>query len=168
MAVYNYATSIDEAGLDGVLNNARVRAAKVPYTVRSVTFPAAPLGVNYIDGIGTPVSLTSGTAMTLDAGQILTGICVLKPSANVNLTFDTAAQIVAGINTVTAGAQVGDVITTLIINGSTANTLAPQTSTGLTYDPNQANTTIASNTSRYMFFRLTNVTPGSEAVVAYW
>ena len=168
MAVYNYAVSIDEAGIDDVLNNARVRATKVPATVRSITFPANPLGINYIDGIGSPISLTSGTSFALDAGQLLTGIVVLKPSANINLTFDTAAQIVAGVNTVTAGAVVGDVITTLIINGAAANTIAPQAGGGLTFDANQANTTIAANTSRYMFFRLTNVTPGSEAVVAYW
>jgi hypothetical protein len=164
----NFSNIINEVGADTVSSNARVRASNSAITVRSVTFPAAPLGVNYIDGIGSPVSATSGTAMALDTGQLLTGICVLKPSANVNLTFDTAAQIVAGVNAVSAGAQVGDVITTLIINGAAANTLAPQSGSGLTFDANQANTTIAANTSRYMFFRLTNVTPGSEAVVAYW
>lgn len=167
-APFNTAYTVNEAGLDSITNNGRVRGTVVPLTVRSVTFPPAPFGVNYIDGIGTPVSLTSGTAFALDAGQLLTGICVLKPSANINLTFDTAAQIVAGVNTVTAGAVVGDVITTLIINGAAANTVAPTAGGGLTFDANQANTTIAANTSRYMFFRLTNVTSGSEAVVAYW
>lgn len=158
----------DEAGIDSIITAARIRASRSPITVRSVTFPTNVFGVNWIEGIGTPISLTSGTAMALDAGQLLTGICVLKPSANVNLTFDTAAQIVAGVNAVTAGASVGDVIGTTIINGAAANTLAPQSGGGLTFDANQANTTIAANTSRYMMFRLTNVTPGSEAVVAYW
>src|SRR6266576_1780178 len=94
----NFSRVVNETDLDTVCANSRIRATSVPIVVRSVTFPASPLGVNYIDGIGAPVSLTSGTAMSLDAGQILTGICVLKPSANVNLTFDTAAQIVAGVN----------------------------------------------------------------------
>lgn len=167
MAV-NVARLVNEADMDTATNNTRVRSTTVPITVRSVTFPSAPFGINYIDGIGTPVSLTSGVAMSLDTGQLLTGICVLKPTASVNLNFDTAAQIVAGVNAVTSGAQVGDVITTLIINGASAFTLAPQAAGGLTFDANQSNTTITANTSRYMFFRLANVTPGSEAVVAYW
>jgi len=168
MALPNVARLVNESDLDTATNNTRVRATTVPITVRSITFPAAPFGINYLDGIGTPVSLTSGTAMALDTGQLLSGICVLKPTASVNLTFDTAAQIVAGVNAVSSGAQVGDIITTLIINGASAFTLSPQAAGGLTFDPNQSNTTIAANTSRYMFFRLTNVTSGSEAVIAYW
>jgi hypothetical protein len=168
MAVFDYSRTINIAGNDEIINNSRMRATYTPITVRSVTFPANPLGTNWIVGTGAPISITSGSAIALDAGQLLSTIVVLKPSANVNLTFDTAAQIVAGVNAVTAGAAVGDIITTLIINGAAANTLAPQAGGGLTFDPNQANTTIAANTSRLMYFRLTNVTPGSEAVVAYW
>ena len=168
MAVFDNSRAMNEAGIDQITNNQRSRGSSVPITVRSVTFPAAPLGICYYQGAGTPISVTSGSNIALDTGQLLSGICVLKPSANVNLTFDTAAQIVAGVNAIGAGAVVGDVICTLIINGATANTLAPQTSTGVTYDSNQANTTIAANSSRLMYFRLTNVTSGSEAVVVYW
>lgn len=166
--VLNPSRLVNEADLDTATANTRVRASNSAVTVRSVTFPGNPLGTNYIDGTGAPVSVASSSNMALDTGQLLSGICVMKASTAVNLTFDTAAQIVAGVNQVTAGAQVGDYITTLLINGSSANTLAPQSGGGLTFDPNQANTTIAANTSRYMFFRLTNVTPGSEAVIAYW
>ena len=165
---FNPQQALDFASNDEIINNSRMRATKNAITVRSVTFPASPLGTNWMVGTGTPVSLTSGSNMTLDTGQLLSGVCVLKPTGNVNLTFDTAAQIVAGVNAISSGAQVGYYINTLIVNGSTANTLAPQTSTGLTYDANQANTTISANSSRLMYFRLTNVTPGSEAVVAYW
>lgn len=148
---------INEAGLDALINNTRVRAT-----------PTNPMGTNWLDGTGAPYTATSGTAMSLTAAQMGTGICVLKPSANVNLTFDTAANIVAYFNSNSAGAQVGDYMCVLLINGATANTLAPQAANGVTFDANQANTTIAAATSRYMFFRLTNVTLGSEAVVAYW
>jgi hypothetical protein len=168
MAVFDNARTINMAGNDEIINNSRMRASYVPLTVRSITFPANPIGTNWIVGTGAPISITSGVAIPLDTGQLLSTIVVLKPTASVNLTFDTAAQIVAGVNQITAGAAVGDIITTLIINGASAFTLAPQAAGGLTFDANQSNTTIAANTSRLMYFRLTNVTPGSEAVVAYW
>lgn len=164
----NFSNLVDSAGMDESLQNSRIRATKSPITVRSITFPANPVGTNWIEGVGTPISITSASNIPLDAGQILSGIIVLKPSANVNLTFDTAAQIVAGVNAISAGAQVGDIVSFTVINGAAANTLAPTAGGGLTFDANQANTTIAANTSRYFMFRLTNVTPGSEAVVAYW
>ena len=165
---FNPSLAVDEAGLDDILNNARVRATRATQVVRSVTFPANSLGTCWFEGTGTPVSTTSGSNMALDTGQLLTGVCVLKPSANVNLTFDTAAQMVASMNLISSGVQVGDYLCVTVINGSAANTLAPQAGSGVTFDANQANTTIAANTSRYFMFRFTNVTPGSEAVVAYW
>lgn len=165
----NISRIVDAADTDALNNNSRLRATKSATTVRSVTFPANPLGFNYICGSPlAPISLTSGTAFALDAGQLLTGIIVLKPSANIALTFDTAAQIVAGVNSLSAGAQVGDILQVLVINGSTANTIAPTAGGGVTFDANQANTTIAANTSRTFLVRLANVTPGAEAVVLYW
>jgi hypothetical protein len=159
----------DEAGIDDIFNNARVRATRTPQVVRSVTFPANTLGTCWFEGTGTPVSLTSGTNFTIDTGQLLTGIVVLKPTASVNVTFDTAAQMVASLNLISAGVQVGDYLCATIINGAAATfTLSPQVSTGVTFDANQAATSIAAGTSRYFMFRFTNVTPGSEAVVAYW
>src|SRR6266849_2296914 len=121
--IYNNPAAVDEAGLDAIINNARVRATRVPVTVGTITFPAAPLGINYIDGIGTPVSVAPGATNTILTEQLLTGIIISAPSAGNTATFDTAANIVAGVNKVTAGAVVGDVITTLIINGSGANTI---------------------------------------------
>lgn len=157
------------AGLDTVENSARMNATLGTVTVRSVTFPVLPYGNAFIFGRGAPVSITSGSAIALDAGQIMSGICTLKPTASVNLTFDTAAQIVAGVNAVTSGAQVGDQIWCTVSNGASgAFTLAPQAGSGVTFDANQANTTITNGTSREFIFRLTNVTPGSEAVTLYW
>lgn len=165
----NFSVLEDEAGLDSIISNARIRASRVPITVRSVTFPANPNGTNWISGTGTPISLTSGSAFALDAGQILTGIITLKPTASVNLTFDTAAQIVAGVNQISSGAEVGDVIEFTVINGASATfTLTPVAGGGITFDPNQANTTILAASSRYFMLRITNVTPGSEAAVLYW
>lgn len=168
MAVYNYANSVDEAGLDANVNNTRVRASKVAITVGTITFPAAPQGVNYIDGIGAPISVTPGATSTLLAEQMLTGIIISAPSAANTTTLDTAANIVSGVNKVTAGAVVGDYITFLVINGSGTNAITMVAGTGGSFDTNQANKVIAVNTSRYVWVRLTNVTPGSEAYVIYF
>ena len=165
---YNTAASVDEAGLDDIVNNARVRATRVPITVGTITFPAAPQGINYIDGIGTPISTTPGASSTLLAEQLLTGIITQAPSVGNTSTFDTAANIVAGVNKVTAGAVVGDMITCLIINGSGANTITLAAGTGGGFDTNQATRVIAVNTSRYVWIRLTNVTSGSEAYIVYF
>jgi hypothetical protein len=169
---FNPSQMVDEAGMDAILNNTRVRALRTSTTVtgtggNNVTFPAAPLGVNWIDGIGTPISLAPASNVTIYPGQLLTGIITIKSTANGNLAFDTAAQIVAGANAVSSGAQVGDYIACLIINGSATTTLTPVVSAGLTFDTNNSGT-IGPNTSRYVLIRLANVTPGSEAVVVYY
>lgn len=167
---FNPSQAVDEAGLDDIGNNFRMRATKSAVTVGSVTFPANVFGFNYYCGSPTaPISLTSGSAFTLDAGQLMSGIITLKPTASVNVNLPTAASIVAGLNATSSGCQVGDIVQVLMINGASATfTLSPQTNTGLTFDANQATTTIAAATSRMFMFRVTNATLGSEAVVAYW
>lgn len=156
MAINN-AFTVNEAGLDSIINNTRVRASA-----------SNPLGVNYIDGIGTPVSITPTTSVTITAAQLLTGVITIKATNATTVTFDTAANIVAAVNGASAGAVVGDYISVLIVNGATAtSTLTLAVSTGVTYDANQANSTIPVASSRYALFRLTNVTPGSEACVIY-
>lgn len=168
MAVYNTAASVDMAGNDELVNNARVRANKNAITVGTITFPSAPLGVNYIDGAGAPISTTPGATTTILAEQLLTGIITFAPSAACTATFDTGANIVAGVNKVTAGAVVGDVITALIINGSASNAITLAVPASGAFDTNNANRTIGTSTSRYCWVRLTNVTPGSEAYVVYF
>jgi len=155
--VIDYTHMDNQAGMDIIQNNQRVRAT-----------PSNPLGVNYLDGIGTPISLNVSANQTLTAAQLLTGVITVKSSAAINVAFDTAANIVAAVNSNTAGAVVGDYISVLLVNGASATgTLTLVTSTGVTYDANQANSTIPVGTSRYVLIRLTNVTPGSEACVVY-
>ena len=81
-------------------------------------------------------------------------------------TLPTAALLVAAI----PGAQVGDVVRCLIVNGSDAAeaiTLAEGTGGG--FDANQTATSrvIAQNGSKTIAIRLTNVTAASEAYVVY-
>jgi hypothetical protein len=159
MAVYNYAVIVNEAGLDSIVNNARTRANT-----------SNPLGVNWIDGIGAPASMTSGTSFTFTAANLLTGIIVANPTAAVTATLDSAANIVAAVNANTAGAVVGDYICVLIVNGSAgAFNLTIAAGSGGGFDTNQAagSRIITQNASKYCFIRFTNVTPGSEAYTVY-
>lgn len=165
---FNQGTAWDEAGLDLEVNNMRVRATRAPLTVGTITFPAAPLGINYIDGIGSPISTAPGASSTLLAEQLLTGIITQSPSTGNTSTFDTAVNIVAAINKVTAGAVVGDYLTFLLINGNGTNAITLAAGVGGGFDTNQATRIIPVNTSRYCWLRLTNVTPGSEAYVVYF
>lgn len=150
---------VNEAGLDSIVNNSRTRATT-----------ANPLGINWIDGIGAPTSMTSGTSFTFTAANLLTGIIVANPTASITATFDTAANIVAAVNANSAGAVVGDYICLLIVNGSAgAFTVTVAAGTGGSFDTNQAagSRIITQNASKYCFIRLTNVTAGSEAYTIY-
>lgn len=157
----DFARLIDLKGNDEVINNSRMRATL-----------ANPLGVNYIMGIGTPTSLTTaGATFTLTAAQLLTGIIVLNPTASAaTATLDTAAAVVAAVNGASAGAVVGDYINVLIVNGTAgAFTVTLAAGSGGSFDTNQAagSRVITQNASKYLFIRLTNVTPGAEAYVIY-
>jgi hypothetical protein len=147
----------DMAGIDTISNNTRVRATA-----------SNPLGVNYLDGFGTPVSAAPGATVTISAANLLTGIITYSPSAPNTATFDTAANIVAAVNANSAGAVIGDYITTLIINGNGTNAITLAAGTNGSFDTNQATRTIPVNTSKYVLIRLTNVTAGSEAYTIYF
>lgn len=153
----NNAFTVNEAGLDGIMNNTRVRAT-----------PTNPLGVNYIDGIGTPVTSAPGATVTISAANILTGIITYSPSTGCTATFDTAANIVAAVNQASAGAVVGDYMSVLIVNGNGTNAITLAAGTNGSFDTNQANRSIPINTSKWVLIRLTNVTPGSEAYTIYF
>lgn len=166
---YNPSASVDMSGNDEIVNNERTRAVRTAITVGTVTFPASPLGVCYYSGSGTPISTVPGAASTIDIGQLLSGFVIQAPSAGNTSTLDTAANIVAGVTKIGSGAQVGDVISVYMGNGSAANTITVAAGSGGTFDANQpsAARVIAVNSSRYVFVRLTNVTVGSEAYVIY-
>lgn len=153
----DYGRLVNEAGLDDIVSNSRVRASA-----------SNPLGVNWIMGSGTPFSSNPGATLTLTAANMLSGICTINPSAGNTTTFDTAANIVAAVNASSAGAVVGDIIDVIIINGSGVNTITVAAGTGGAFDTNQPNRGIAVNTSKEFLIRLTNVTPGSEAYTIYF
>ncbi len=157
MATFNNAALINEANLDQAIANSRTRAST-----------SNPLGVNWIDGSGTPVTATPGATVTTTAANLLTGIITYSPSAACTVTFDTAANIVAAVNAISAGAVVGDYVSTLIVNGNGTNGITLAAGTGGSFDTNQATRTIPVNTSKWVIFRLTNVTPGSEAYTIYF
>jgi hypothetical protein len=151
------AYTINEANLDAINMSSRTRATT-----------ANPLGVNWIDGSGTPVSATPGATVTVTAANLLTGIITYSPSTGNTATFDTAANIVAAVNGATAGAVVGDYVSTLIVNGNGTNAITLAAGSGGNFDTNQSTRTIPANTSKWVIFRLTNVTPGSEAYMIYF
>ena len=165
----DYARIASIVGSDEVVTNSRQRASLGPVTVGTVTFPVNPLGTCYYQGTGTPVSTVPGATSTIDAGQLLTGIIIQAPSAGNTSTLSSAALLVAGVNMIGAGAQVGDVISAYFGNGSGTNTITIAAGSGGTFDANipAANKVIAVNSSRWIFLRLTNVTSGSEAYVVY-
>ena len=166
---FNPSAQVNMASLDEIVANERGRASYSAITVGTVTFPANPLGTCYYQGTGAPISTVPGAASTIDIGQLLTGIIIQAPSAGNTSTLDTAANVVAGCNKIGSGAQVGDVLSAYFGNGSGANTITIASGSGGTFDANipAANKTIAVNGSRWVFARLTNVTPGSEAYVIY-
>lgn len=148
---------VNEAGMDAIVNNTRVRATT-----------SNPLGTNWIDGSGTPVSSAPAGTYTVTAANLLTGVITLNPSVANTSTFDSAANIVAAVNTNTAGAVVGDYISALIINGNATNAITLAAGAGGGFDTNQANRSIPVNTSKWIVIRLTNVTSGSEAYTIYF
>lgn len=159
----------DFANNDELVANERTRATKVSVTGGGATFAAAPFGVNWVAGIGTPTSTApaSSNSTALNVAALFTGIVVLSPSAAAQtFTTDTAANMVAALNAISSGAQVGDVISVFLVNGG-ANAFTVGFGTGVSKDANVSATWPAS-TSKQIMFRLTNVTPGSEAAVAYF
>lgn len=168
---------VDMAGLDEVVSNERARATRVPLTLTGTAALGTPYsttmqGVNWIAGYGPPRSGTSATNVVATAADLLTGIITWKNSntASSNMTLDSAANMVAAVNQISSGAQVGDYINCLVINstGSGAGGIITIVNgTGGTFDANQTAPTIAVGTSRYLFIRLTNVTVGSEAYVLF-
>lgn len=117
----------------------------------------------------TPTSVTTTTS-TYTIANMLTGVIVNSNAGAVTATLDTAANIVAGINSASAGSNVGDMVTFELINGgNTSGVITVGAGTGGTFDANvpAANRTVAINLARTIFIRLTNVTPGSEAYAIY-
>ena len=118
-----------------------------------------------------PASISTAGAATYTAAQLLGGIIVRDPNgAGRTDTLPTAALLVAAVNAYGSGAQVGDLITFLVVNGAdAAEAITVAAGSGGAFDANQtaASRTIAQNASKTIYVRLTNVTSGAEAYVIY-
>lgn len=177
MALVDYSHQVNTAGMDEIVSNERSRATPVPITLTGTAglgaaYTTNSQGTNWISGFGPPRSGTSGTNFIALAADLLTGIITWKNSntASSNMTLDSAANIVAAVNLISSGAQIGDCISCLVINstGSGAGGIITIVNgSGGTFDANQSAPTIAVGNSRYLTVRLTNVTIGSEAYVLF-
>lgn len=171
--LYNGSVSVNMAGMDEIVANERSRATPVPVTLTGTvgtpaSYQTTTLGQNNVASFGSPRTLATGAAVTISAGDMLSGIITINATSGLTATFDTAANFVSTLNLISGGAVVGDQISCLIINSSAANAITLAAGTGGGFDTNQAGRTIALNTSRYVIIRLNNVTGGSEAYTIYY
>jgi hypothetical protein len=171
--LYNGTLSVNMAGMDFRTANVRARATPLPVTLTGTvgtptSYATTHLGQCNYESFGAPRTLSTSAAVTISAGDMLTGIITLNPGAAVTATFDTAANFVSALNSISGGAVVGDQIRCLIANGNGTNAITLAAGTGGGFDTNQANRTIVVSTSNTVIVRLTNVTGGSEAYTIYF
>jgi hypothetical protein len=168
---FNPGGAVGEAGQDAIVASTRVRASNSPITFTdssgSVTLAASPLGVNYIDGVGTPITVSSGAgagqfssggaSVTIPANNLLTGVVVCRPASSGNsITTDSAFNIQAACQaTAPSGVQVGDYLSVLIMNDSAVPMTVIMGSSVTSANSNTSS--IAANTSRYCLLRFTTV-----------
>ena len=142
-------------------------AATNPSSTGSVLL--IPSFIGWLQGDALPAAASKNTAggVTLTAAELIGGIVVADcAGAGRTYTLPTAALLVAAI----PGAQVGDIVRCLIVNGSdAAETITLAAGSGGAFDANQtaASQVIPQNSSKYVHIRLTNVTTSSEAYVVY-
>jgi hypothetical protein len=99
----------------------------------------------------------SASTGSLTAANLVNGIVT---AGNVTITTPTAAAIVAAVSL----PRVGDVLKVLFSNtGGGATTFSAGSGVTLT----ATGMSIATNNARYVYFRFTNVTSGTEAVTVY-
>ena len=148
MAAPNYMNMINEAGLDSVNGNSRVRATSTSGT--------NPLGTMYMQGTGTPITYT-GTTQTMTAANLLTGMIIGQPSGSATYTTDTAANIIAAMNAASAGVQVGDYLECYLANDA-AIAVVITIAGGTNVTPARAtNLTLTGGQSCILTFRCTAV-----------
>lgn len=169
----NVAATYNFAGMDDIVANERTRATAAAVTLTGAASLGTAIvtnntGTNWINGFGTPRTCNTSNNMTILAADLLTGIITVTPNSTITLTLDTAQNLVNGVNQISAGAVIGDVIQCLLVNGGTATSMTLAHGTNNVFDTNQANTTIASGQSKLLYIRLTNVTGGSEAATIYF
>jgi hypothetical protein len=169
----NPSVQVNSAGLDDIINNERSRATVTPITLSATvgtptTYQTNNQGCMWFNGFGAPRTLSTSSAVTLSAGDLLTSIITINPGTGITATFDTATNLVNVCNTISSGVQVGDVISCLIVNGATsANTITLGLGSGGSFDTNQSNNTIPAATSKWVQIRFTNVST-SPAYTVYF
>lgn len=144
-----------------------VEAAANPTTTGIVRLGDAPQHFAVKNGPAATSLATVGPA-TLTAAQLLSGIIVRDcAGASRTDTLPTAALLVAAV----PGAQIGDIVECLIINGSDPVTeiITLDAGVGGAFDANQTavSRTILGTCSKLVRIRLTNVTAAAEAYVVY-
>ncbi len=151
----------------GASGNALIITAATPATAdRTVTLPDPGANVDvayvYAGDIVKTAETVNAVTTSITAAQLVDGIATITTAGGaVTCTLPTAALIVAAV----PGAAVGDVVKCLFVAHShAANAVTLATASGLTLlsDP-----LIGPESSRLVYFRLTNVTASSEAVSVY-
>ena len=98
---------------------------------------------------------------TVTAAQVKAGIVTVNVAAGpVSCQLPTAALLEAAL----PGAVVGDIIKCLFVAFGATNALTLTTNTGLTL---LGAPIVPAQTSRLVYFRITNITPTLEAVAVY-
>jgi hypothetical protein len=110
----------------------------------------------------TPATVSTAAAVTFSAAEVLGGLILRDPNGAARADLlPTAALLVAAIEGVAPGASFYfDIRNT----ADAAETITITTNTGLTLSGTM---TIAQNNSKRFLVRVTNSTPGSEAVTVY-
>lgn len=154
---FNPAQAVDLAGMDILCR-----------TVQTSSSTTGGTGFKFLGGNGTTPSSVTTTTSTYTAANMLAGVIVNSNAGAVTATLDTATNIIAAINAVSSGANVGDIISFELINGgSTSGTITVGAGTGGTFDANvpAANKAVGINLAKTVFVRITNVT--TPAYVIY-
>lgn len=131
-------------------------------------FGSSNIPVHVFNCNGSAPSSVTTTSTTVLAAQILAGIFVNSAASAVTLTLDSATNIVNYLNTNTSGANVGDILQLELINGgNTSGAITVGAGSGGGFDTNvpAANKTVAINTAKTVFIRITNVS--TPAYVIY-
>lgn len=133
----------------------------------TVIFLASTASRAGFQNLGAPSSYNTAGNVTYTAADLMSGIIIRDPNgASRSDVLPTAALLVAAL----PGAAIGDTLRCLIVNGAdAAETITLTAGSGGGFDANQTATSriIDQNRSKFIFIRLTNVTPGAEAYVVY-
>lgn len=129
---------------------------------------AGGTGAKLLLGNGaSPVSVTTTTS-AYSAANMLSGVIVNSAATAVTATLDTAANVVSAIQSTYGSCNIGDLIDFELINGgNTSGAITVGAGSGGAFDTNvpTANKTVAINTARTIFVRITAV--GTPAYVVY-